>query len=415
MPTRLLAARSGPQLPLEGYPGLERARAQGAFWLQDEITAAGLRGRGGAGFPTALKWRTVASSAGPHYVVANGEEGEPSGWKDRYLMRRHPHLVLEGIALAALAVDSDEAWLYLADESAAQTLRLAIEAAGGVLKGLTVHITVVPHTYVAGEESAAIRFIQGGPALPTSKPPRPFQSGVRGYPTVVDNVETLAHAAWIATHGAAAFSTVGTSAAPGTFLATVTGDVARRELLEIPFGVTIRTILDAADPTEPLAGALIGGYFGGYLPEELLDTPADDESLKPLGFGLGNGAFVAIGRTRCPVTILGDLASFFAASSAGQCGACAKGTVAMRDIFLSLRTRAVEASDLERLEGYGSSLRGRGACQLLDAAALVATRAFAHFRPAILEHSNGGCASCRRAGDADPGGGFAVDIEEVAG
>jgi NADH:ubiquinone oxidoreductase subunit F (NADH-binding) len=346
-------------------------------------------------------------------VLANGEEGEPAGWKDRFLMRRHPHLIVEGVAVAAFAVGAEHAWVYLADSVSAAAITNAVDAAADLLAGLTVQVVQVDHTYVAGEETAAIRFIDGGPALPTAKPPRPFEAGIQGAPTLVDNVETLAHAAWIAANGARRFRETGTPEFPGTFLACVSGDVASPVLTEVPFGVTLQDIIDAACPVEPIAGALLGGYFSGYLPGTLLGTPADDESLRPLGFGLGNGAVVAIGESRCPVQVMGDLAAFFAASSAGQCGPCAKGTAAMGDVLASLRTGHAAADALERLARYGQTLRGRGACQLLDAAALVASRGLLHFSEVLEAHSTNGCATCREAGEPDPTGGFAIDIEEV--
>lgn len=412
-PRRLLAAPTGTSLPPYGYRGLERARRLGAGWLLDEIDASGLRGRGGAGFPTGRKWRTVADQLGSRFVLANGEEGEPAGWKDRYLLRRHPHVVIEGVALAALAVGAAEAWIYLADAIAETVVRSAVTAASDVLQGLVVEVVRVDHTYVAGEETAAVRFLNGGPALPTAKPPRPFESGIRGGPTVVDNVETMAHAAWIAAEGADAFRSVGTEGSPGTFLACVSGSVAAPLLVEVPFGVPLDAIIGAAAPTEDLVGALLGGYFSGFLPAALLPAAADDDVLRPRGFGLGNGAIVAVGTSRCPVLVVGDLLAFFAAESAGQCGPCVKGTAAMRDILTDLRTGAAGPDELERLERYGHSLRGRGACQLLDAAALTVARAFEHFGPYLQKHVGVGCPSCRNAGEADPTGGFAIAADEL--
>jgi NADH:ubiquinone oxidoreductase subunit F (NADH-binding) len=399
----------GAALPPYGYSALARAREAGAAWVLGEIDRAGLRGRGGAAFPTARKWSAAVETAqSPTYVLANGEEGEPCSWKDRYLLRHHPHLVIEGAAIAATAIGAQELWIYVADGPGERALAAAAVTAAGELEGLTVHVVNVEHTYVAGEETAAVRYINEGVAKPTMKPPRPVDSGIRGAPTVVDNVETLAHAAWIIAHGADAYRSVGTPESSGTFLACVSGAVGAPALMEVPFGTSLRTILDHAGVCEPLWGVLIGGYFSGFLPAKLLETPADFDTFRSLGFGLGNGNIVAVSRSKCPVAVIRDVHGFFAAESSGQCGPCVRGTAELRDIFERLGAGTAVPDDIERLQRLGNGLRGRGACQLLDAAAINVLRVLEHFGDIITEHLRGPCQTCAEAGPIDPTGGYSV-------
>jgi NADH:ubiquinone oxidoreductase subunit F (NADH-binding) len=336
----------------------------------------------------------VADGAGPRYVLATGEEGEPASWKDRYLLRKHPHLVLEGVALAALATGSDEAWIYVADPVAEQTLVAAASEALEQLPELGIHVVKAPHTYVGGEETAAVRYVNEGLALPTAKPPRPFEGGIRGRPTVVNNVESLAHAAWIAAYGSPEFRSVGTERSPGTFLACVSGAVQAPILLEAPLGVPLVELVATAGPLEELAGVLLGGYFSGFLPASLINTPAEYDALRAIGFGLGNGTVVAIGASVCPVRVISELLAFFAAASSGQCGPCVRGTAAMRDIAQRMRTGHGTTDDLVALKRYGETLLGRGACQLLDAAAHAATQSLVHFTDRLTDHIGSTCASC---------------------
>jgi NADH:ubiquinone oxidoreductase subunit F (NADH-binding) len=378
-----------------------------------EIETSGLRGAGGAGFPAGRKWRSVREAPGPRFVVGNGEEGEPAAWKDRFLMRYRPWRVVEGIAIAMHVVDADRGYLYVSDQVAAEVLRREVAQAHSV-ETLNIDVVTVPHTYVAGEETAAIRYLNGGPALPTTKPPRPFESGVHGRPTVVNNVETLAHAAWIAASGADAFRSLGTPGSPGTFLACVSGAVSRPMLNEVPFGTRLDDIVVSAEPSEQLCGVLLGGYFSGFLPADLTHTPASHEALSAHGCGLGNGALVAVGVSSCPVQVVGDLLAFFAHQSAQQCGPCVKGTAAMRDIVLALRRGEASAEDLSRLAHYGHSLQRRGSCQLLDGAALAAIRGLSFFAGRFEEHLVAPCDICRVAPQFDVTGRYAIDDSVLA-
>jgi len=273
-----------------GYQRVEDVDA-----LLGQVDLSGLLGRGGAAFPLAVKVKTVRDNgrkAGGAGVVANGEEGEPASVKDRWLLRHRPLLVLDGLRLAAQLVSAHRAHVYVSDRSAADSVQAALdEIEADVLDGLSITVLTVAAGYVAGEETAAVRALNGGPAKPTDKPPRPFTEGVGGLPTMVSNVETLALLPFIARHGVEAFRQQGTSASPGTFLATITGGGRPAALYELPHGVAFTDVLEFHGvPADQVHGVLMGGYFAGLLNRDVLDITLDHESLRRLGSGLGCGA-----------------------------------------------------------------------------------------------------------------------------
>jgi NADH:ubiquinone oxidoreductase subunit F (NADH-binding) len=344
--------------------------------LIDALADANLRGRGGAGFPSHIKWRAVAS-AGSAVVVANGEEGEPASFKDRWLMLNRPHSILDGLLLAAQTCGASRAIVYVSDEQAAASMTAAIaeiRQSELVPPDLRLEVVKVQSSYVAGEETAACRAIDGGPALPTSKPPRPCDSGVGGLPTLVSNVETLVHAAWIARHGAAAYRQHGTSESPGTTLITLGGDCARPGVYEVEYGMTLADAfseLGGGISGEPKA-LLVGGWFGGILPTNALALPITFESIREFGSGLGCGAFTVLGEASDPVAVVSGIARWYSRESAGQCGICVKGTQAIASALEELSTGANAPQTLISLRRWGTTLRGRGACALLDGAATLA-------------------------------------------
>jgi NADH:ubiquinone oxidoreductase subunit F (NADH-binding) len=364
--------------------------------LLDEIDRSGLLGRGGAAFPLAVKLRSVrdAGRTGRDtVVVANGEEGEPASVKDKWLLRNRPHLVLDGVRLAASMVAAERAYVYVSDRDAA----LAIEAAIGAIAGdgLSITVVTVDAGYVAGEETAAVRAINGGPAKPTDKPPRPFERGVGGHPTLVSNVETLANLPFLLRHGAEAFRAQGTSDSPGTFLATITGAGRPAALYEIPHGAPVVDLLALHGvSTDQLSGVLMGGYFAGLLNREVLDATLDHEAMRRLGSGLGCGA-VALITDDCPVAVAAAVMAYFDRENAGQCGSCFNGTAAMSAVTEALRDGVARADDLARLERWSVVLRGRGACATLDAATNVAASLLLQFPQLVAAHLDGKCDSCR--------------------
>jgi NADH:ubiquinone oxidoreductase subunit F (NADH-binding) len=383
-------------------------RASGGYQRLDDgdgllrqIDLSGLLGRGGAAFPLAVKLTTVRDNgrrAGGAVVVANGEEGEPASVKDRWLLRHRPHLVLDGLRLAAQIVSADHAHVYVSDRSAADSVRAALdEIAAEVLGGLSITVSAVDPGYVAGEETAAVRALNGGPAKPTDKPPRPFEEGVGGLPTMVSNVETLALIPFIARHGAEAFREQGTSASPGTFLATVTGAGRPAALYELPHGLPFSELLDFHGvDADQVRGVLMGGYFAGLLNRDVLDTTLDHESMRRLDGGLGCGA-VTILTDDCPLAVAASVMAYFDRENAGQCGSCFNGTAAMSAVTEALRDGVATTDDLARLERWSVVLRGRGACATLDAATNIAASLLAKFPHVVEQHLHNECETCRRA------------------
>lgn len=367
--------------------------------LLAEVDQSGLLGRGGAAFPLSVKLRTVRSAhLGGHetVVVANGEEGEPASVKDRWLLRHRPHLVIDGVRLAARVVGAQRAHVYVSDAAAAAAIEAALAEVGfDTLGGLEISVVTVAPAYVAGEETAAVRVINGGPAKPTDKPPRPFQHGVGGHPTLVSNVETLANLPYLLAHGAAGFRAAGTPASPGTFLVTVTGAGRAPALYEIPHGLPFTELLalHGVSP-ESVRGALMGGYFAGLLGRSVLDTTLDHETLRGVGSGLGCGA-VALLTDECPVAVAAAVLAYFDRENAGQCGSCFNGTAAMAAAAGALRDGVASREDVARLERWSQVLRGRGACATLDGAANIAASVLTQFPDLVEQHLAGDCAICR--------------------
>ncbi|MBB5079463.1 NADH-ubiquinone oxidoreductase-F iron-sulfur binding region domain-containing protein [Nonomuraea endophytica] len=343
------------------------------------IRAAGLRGRGGAGFPVAAKIEAVRAASGPRVLVANGEEGEPASVKDRYLMRTRPHLVIEGMLLARRLVGADRAILYVSDAPSARSVRQALNERGSPC----AEVFDAEPGFVSGEETALVRAIDGGPAKPTAKPPRPFEQGVAGRPTLVLNVESLARMALL------------TRFRRGGLLVTLSGSGRAPVLTEIRHGVRPAD-LAARHGFDAGRGFLAGGFSGGLLPPSAGDTPLTHEAMRAIGSTLGCGALVAIGRDDCPVAAAADVLAFFDRANAGQCGSCFRGTGAMAGAVEALRAGTAVAEQVDRLAQWARQLRGRGACGTLDAACLTADSLLLHFPDEIRNHLAEPCARCAR-------------------
>ncbi|MHA7651884.1 NADH-ubiquinone oxidoreductase-F iron-sulfur binding region domain-containing protein [Mycobacterium sp. ML4] len=390
-----------PRLLAEGREDLAAYRERGGYRLLPdadellaEVEASGLLGRGGAAFPLAIKLRAVRANGRRPVVIANGEEGEPASVKDRWLLRNRPHLVLDGLRLAAALVGSTRAYVLVSETDSAHS----IESALGELDSRDVSIEVfsVQPGYVAGEETAAVQAINGGPAKPTDKPPRPFEAGVGGHPTLVSNVETLANLAYIHGHGSVVFRSQGTTNSPGTFLATITGAGKAPVLYELPHGLPFTELLarHGVSPAE-VRGVLMGGYFSGLVNRRVLDTTLDHETIRGIGSGLGCGAISLI-TGECPVAVAAAVASYFDRENAGQCGSCFNGTAAMAAAAGALRDGVATTEDLDRLRRWSVVLRGRGACATLDAACNVAGTLLDQFPDEVARHLDGTCPDCGR-------------------
>jgi NADH:ubiquinone oxidoreductase subunit F (NADH-binding) len=337
-----------------------------------EVDRSGLRGRGGAGFPTGVKMRAVASARGRTVVVANGGEGEPASLKDKTLMTTAPHLVLDGAVMAARAVHATEVIVCVTrgfDRAAAAIDRAILEREGG-REGVRIRLEQPPHRYVAGEESALVHWLNGGAAKPTFIPPRPFQRGVRGVPTLVQNVETLANIALVSRFGSAWFRSVGDPGEPGSRLITVSGDVAHPGVLEIPNGIRLgRLIESAGGAREHIQAFLIGGYFGPWLAADAAwDLPLTDAALRRAGGAMGAGVIVALPKTTCGVREVARVARYLADENAGQCGPCVHGLPAIAGELTSLAQQRASQGALERIARWTEQVRGRGACRHPDGA-----------------------------------------------
>jgi NADH:ubiquinone oxidoreductase subunit F (NADH-binding) len=387
---------------LDAHGPLPSLRKRDPDGLIAEIEAAGLRGHGGASFPAAKKMRAVASRRGPAIVVANGCEGEPASRKDATLLRELPHLVLDGAAVAARAVGARAAIVSLPDhdERTTHALRLAMRdrRRAGLRDDPSFEMVGLEPHYLAGQESALVSALDGGPPKPSFTPPRPFERGVRGRPTLVQNVETLAHVALIARHGAGWFRQLGTPSDPGSTLVTVSGAVASPGVFEIEHGIRLEEVLAGVGLQERLAAVLVGGYFGTWLTEsEVPHVHLASESLSLYGATLGAGVIVVLGAGACPVAESSRIAEYFAAQSAGQCGPCVNGLHAVAKTVRELAAGTAGRTAHSDLDRWTSQLPRRGACQHPDGAVRFITSSLRAFEAEFRDHARRGpCERCSR-------------------
>jgi NADH:ubiquinone oxidoreductase subunit F (NADH-binding) len=354
------------------------------------LEASGLQGRGGAGFPVGRKWRTVAErSSGRAVVLANGAEGEPLSVKDRVLMQARPHLVLDGAVLAADAVGADRILLYIGHEHRAARVAMA-RAVGERAKELARRVQIVdaPTGYVSGEESAAVHFVNEGVALPTTVPPRPFERGIGGRSTLVQNVESLAMAALIARFGDDWYRSAGRDQTAGSALVTVSGEVAAQGVYEIELGATVGEVAAGAGGLRgPQQAVLLGGYFGAWAPvEDVWHLPFDPARLRSRGLSFGCGVISFLPASACGVEYSARIMSYMAASSARQCGPCRFGLRAMADATARLAAGDPRPDDLDRLSRWSVQLAGRGACKHPDGASALLRSALGVFAADFAEH-----------------------------
>jgi NADH:ubiquinone oxidoreductase subunit F (NADH-binding) len=388
---RLLA---GPELAL----GAERMHAHverlgpppvATATLIDLLEKSGLAGRGGASFPVARKWRSVAHHGGSPVVVANGAEGEPQSLKDRVLMSTRPHLVLDGALLAARALKASEVVLYVGEEHRASWAAVAAALGERPEPELSrARLVAAPHRYVAGESSAAVHLLDASIATPTSRPPAPHVAGVGRVPTLVQNVETLAHIALIGRFGLDWFRSAGRRGGAGTLLITVAGAVPSPGVIEVEAGTTVREVLDMAGGAGSAARAvLIGGYFGAWVDfAAAQDLALDDAALREHGLGLGCGVVGVISSRACGVCETARIMRYLAGESSAQCGPCFFGLRALADACGRIAERGSNADDLARLHRWARDVRGRGACRHPDGAVMFLQSALHTFAPEFSAH-----------------------------
>jgi formate dehydrogenase len=348
--------------------GLEREdatladyRARGGFEPVErevlaELERSGLRGLGGAGFPTFRKWAAVREQPGEHVVVVNADEGEPGTFKDRYVLERRPHLLLEGLLLAMRTVEAREAWIYLREEyaDARARLRNALDELrdAGLLDGLAVGLVVGAGSYICGEESALLESMEGRRPMPRLRPPYPAERGFLGLPTLVNNVETLAHVPAIARRGGDWFADLGANGERGVRLYSLSGAVARPGCYEAPCGITLRELIDGhgGGATEPIGAIVPGGAASGILPLDALDLPLADAALRPWCASVGSAA-VQVFPVRYPVLrLLAETMRFFAEESCQKCTPCRIGNRALHRVAVELAEgrAAMTRADVER-------------------------------------------------------------------
>lgn len=368
--------------------------------LLDLVEASGLQGRGGAGFPTSRKLRAVAAGRRRPVVLANGVEGEPVSGKDKALLASVPQLVLDGAAVAAAAVGAREVTIAVAAGDPCAAVQAAIaERERRRLDRVSFRLVSVPGRFVAGEETALVNLVNGGPAKPTFTPPRPFERGVGGAPTLVQNVETLAHLALIARFGPDWFRGLGTPKEPGTALVTLGGAVQGPGIYEIPLGLPLADLLAwAGGPSAPISAFLIGGYFGAWVAaEKAISLTLLDSDLRSNGASLGARAIFALPESSCGIVETARISRYLAQESAGQCGPCLNGLDA---IATALEQLAWGTSDRRapnaHLGRWLEQVSGRGACRHPDGAVRLAQSALRVFAPERKRHAQGSCSGAGR-------------------
>jgi NADH-quinone oxidoreductase subunit F len=365
-----------------GYGALASAVKAPPEDMIKEISNAGLRGRGGAGFPTGKKWSFTRECAEqPHYLVMNGGEDEPGSKKDRVLMETLPHLVIEGVILAAYATGASKAYLYINAnyELAIKSITDALAEAKGVgywgenILGsdfsLDIEITPAPHNYVAGEDTAALEVIEGKKPWPRQKPPFPVTVGLFGKPTAVNNVETLANVPPIVLHGAEWYRGFGTAESSGTMIFSLNEDVNRPGIYELPFGTPLRYLI------EECGGGMKGGRkikaimpaapSSAFLPRDKIDTPLDHNSMREAGSALGCGVVHLVPEGSCIVEEVLKISEFFTAESCGQCPACRMETNTLNSLLKKVQQGQGGTPILEQFGKILAFNKGKGFCNLI--------------------------------------------------
>jgi len=402
-------------LEVEGYSGLERClkdmSPEDVIAVMDE---AGLRGRGGAGFPTARKWSFARAQAGDEkYIVCNADEGDPGAFMDRLVLESDPHRVLEGLVIAAYAIGARNAVIYVRAEYpiAVQHVRIAAEQARergylgenllGTGFGVELEIREGAGAFVCGEETAMIASIEGKRGMPRFRPPYPAEKGLWGKPTVINNVETLACVPWIIRHGAAEFAKHGTETSKGTKVFALAGKVNRGGLIEVPMGITIREIVEKIGGGITDGGELkavqIGGPSGGCLPAELADTPIDFEALTGAGAMMGSGGLVVLDTNDCMVDVARFFLEFTQTESCGKCTFCRIGTKRMLETLERLCAGEGKASDIDELEELADRIKRTSLCGLGKTAPNPVLTTLRYFRDEYEAHIEGRCPAGRCA------------------
>jgi len=347
----------------------------------DTMIKSGLRGRGGAGYPTGLKWATVAKTASPQkYVICNADEGDPGAFMDRSVLESDPHSVLEGMAIAAYAVGATQGFIYVRAEYplAISRLQTAIKQAkqhgllgSGIFESpfnFSIDLRIGAGAFVCGEETALMSSVEGKRGAPRPRPPFPAESGLWGSPTLINNVETLANVAPIIRKGADWFAGIGTEKSKGTKVFALAGKITNTGLIEVPMGTTLRKIVETMGGGAPDGGKIkavqTGGPSGGCIPADALDTPVDYDSLTKLGSIMGSGGMIVMDETTQMVDVARFFMEFCMDESCGKCIPCRAGTVQMHGLLTKILGRKATARDLQKLEELCDMVKSTSLCGL---------------------------------------------------
>jgi bidirectional [NiFe] hydrogenase diaphorase subunit len=377
--------------------------------VREQVKRSGLRGRGGGGYPTGLKWDTVAlQPPGRRFVVCNADEGDPGAFMDRSVLEGDPHRLLEGLAIAAFAVGASQGYVYVRAEYplAIERVRLAIrqaqregllgEGIAGSTFSLSLEVRVGAGAYVCGEETALLHSIQGQRGTPRTRPPDPAQSGLWGAPTLINNVETLAAVPAILREGGDWYAAMGTKGSKGTKVFALSGAVANPGLVEVPMGTSLRTVVETMGGGVPDGSAVkavqTGGPSGGCIPAPLLDTPVDYESLLELGSMMGSGGLVVMGETTSMPGVARHFMRFSVNESCGKCVPCRAGTVQLLHLLDRVVNHQAIAADLVQLDHLCQMVKHTSLCGLGQAAPNPVLSTLRHFR---AEYE----AACRQPSD----------------
>ncbi len=369
----------------------------------DTVQRSGLRGRGGGGYPTGLKWQLVRKSPGERkFVVANGDEGDPGAYMDRTLMESDPHRILEGMAIAGYATGADQGYIYVRGEYpvAAERLRKAIKAAEkqGLLGtrvldssfSFRIDLRIGAGAFVCGEETALMASIMGRRGQPVPRPPYPAQKGLWGQPTLLNNVETFGSVPAILRENGVDFEAIGTQKSRGTKIFALCGEVVNSGLIEVPMGITLREIVEQIGGGLPggaaFKAAQTGGPSGGCIPAAQLDTPVDYESLQALGSIMGSGGLIVMGEKTCMVDVAKFFMEFCLDESCGKCAPCRAGTVQMHRILERISNGSATERDLAHLEKLCAMVRDSSLCGLGATAPNPVLNTLHYFRDEYLAH-----------------------------
>ncbi len=380
-----------------GYEAFKRALTMTPAEVVDEVIKSGLRGRGGGGFPTGRKWSFLAAKQAPEKIlICNADEGDPGAFMDRSLMESVPHQLLEGMLIAAYATGATKAFIYCRAEypMAIKHLKIAIkqiyEHEYNKFDGRELEIIIKEGAgaFVCGEETAMINSLEGKRGTPRFRPPFPTDSGWKGYPTMINNVETFGNVPLILREGAEAYAAVGTEGSKGTKLFALAGDLKRPGLVEVPMGITLAEIvfeIGGANP-EDVKAVQCGGPSGGCIPVELFNTPVDYDSLRSLGAIMGSGGMIVIGRKRCMVETARYFLDFTHRESCGKCTFCRVGTKRMFETLERITAGKGEEADLDFLEDLGNKIRKGSLCGLGQTAPNPVLATLRYFRNEYLAH-----------------------------